>query len=115
MSYRLGRMSVLGFLIALPLLTRVVSAPAWSGGEGGAWSQVAFMAFLEIILVGGLIVADWNRRRLLVECLERLDRARVPRVPVRTAAVRFGGGAMGADTSESLLALSWDLGRRPSR
>jgi hypothetical protein len=38
-------------------------------------------------LVGVLILADWNRHRLLAECLRRVDLARTRSVPSRRSDV----------------------------
>jgi hypothetical protein len=87
-TYRVNRIVVLGFLIALPLLARVGSAPA--GREGVPGSRTVFWVGIESALAGAVILADGRRRRLLAECARRVDPAARGPVPYRpaTAAAR---------------------------
>jgi hypothetical protein len=89
MHYRLARMVLLGLLIVLPLLV-------------GATSPSALVLGVELLLLGGLLAADWNRRRLLAECLHRIDGARAQRNPGRPVAMRFAVGATRTGAAETL-------------
>jgi hypothetical protein len=102
MGYRLARMVLLGLLIVFPLLVRAASTSSWSGRQEDAWSQAAPMLGVELLLLGGLLVADWNRRRRLAECLRRIDRARARREPARPAAMRFSVGATRTGAADTL-------------
>jgi hypothetical protein len=88
MPYRRARMILLGLLIVFPLLVRAASAPSSSSWQEGVWPQGAPILYVELLLLGGLLVADWNRRRLLSESLRRLDRARTRPVPSRMSEAR---------------------------
>jgi hypothetical protein len=95
-------MVLLGLLINFPLFVRAGSPPSSSGGRGNAWSQTTLNLCTEIVLLGPLIIADWNRRRLLAECERQIDQARTQtrRDSARPAAMRFlvaAGRAGGAD------------------
>jgi hypothetical protein len=104
MGYRVARMVLLGLLIVLPLVVRAASPPSWSGRQEGAWWPAAPIACAEVVLLGGLLVADWNRRRLLAECLRQVDRARTQREVGRPAAMRFFAGATRTRAADTLSA-----------
>ncbi len=106
MGYRLARMVLLSVLIVLPLLVRAAGAPASSGRQAVAWSQVAPILGVELLLLGGVLVADWNRRRLLAEYVRRIERAKT-RVqtrpePVRPPAKRFSIGPRRSSAADTL-------------
>ncbi len=102
MGYRLARIVLLGSLVVLPLLVRAASTSLWSSPQEGARPPVAPIFCVELLLLGGLLAADWNRRRLLAECMRRIDRARTRRESARPAAMRFSVGATRTGAADRL-------------
>ena len=65
MRHRGSRVVVLGLILAFPILVHTVSAPGF-GGVAGLFSAGSPLLGVEMLLVGGLVFASRERRRLFL-------------------------------------------------